>query len=217
MKITPLLDTGVTKAVFREMLEGRPGPFVRDVYDVLDELNARKPREMSVRLACKLSCFACCMQLASCHNCEWDLIEEFLLNRAGKWQRQERRQLRRQLEKATRDYARMYPVGTVLPPPDRLLKDWFRKPCPFLLDKKCAVYPVRPLVCRIVTSIVKCSSPVGGGSRQLRFDYENEAVILVQNHAARGGVAPTTPLHGHIEHLLLEHPEVLKGGSGPPT
>ena len=212
MKLAPPMITDVTREAFRRMLEDRAGPLVRDVYDVLDELNERVPREMGVRLACKLGCAACCMQLASCHNSEWALIEEFLLNEARKMPRQQRRQLRRQLEKAARNYAGMYPVGTILPPPDRLLKDWFGKPCPFLLDKKCAVYPVRPLVCRIVTSTTRCSSPVGGGSRQSRFDYENEAVILVQNHVARGGIAPITPLHGHIEYLLSEHPEVLKGG-----
>lgn len=34
-------------------------------------------------------------------------------------------------------------------------------PCPFLLDNKCMVYPVRPFACRSFTSKVRCSSSKG--------------------------------------------------------
>jgi Fe-S-cluster containining protein len=206
------MDTGVTEVVFRKMLAGRPGPFVKDVYDVLDELGKRVPRQVGVHLACGSGCFQCCLQLASCHNAEWALIEEYLLEKAPKLPRRERRELRRQLEKAVREYAALYPKGTNLPPPGQLLIDWLGKPCPFLLEKRCSIYSVRPLLCRIVTSKVKCAKPVGGGSRQLRFDYENVAVILVQRHAVRDRVATTTPLHGHIEGFLETHPDFLIGG-----
>jgi len=217
MVITPPMVTGVTREPFRLMLEGRDGPLVRKVYDVLDELNARVPREMGVKLACKQGCTACCMQLASCHIREWDLVEEFLLNKATRMPRLDRRQLRRQLEKAAADYAGKYPVGTLLPPPPDLLADWLGKPCPLLLNKRCAVYPVRPLVCRVVTSTVACTSPIRGGSRQQRFDYESAAVTTLLKHAESNGVIAITPLHAHIEHLLETHPEVLKGGPRPPT
>jgi len=103
--------------------------------------------------ACQKGCSACCHQIVDVFTWEEPRIFEYIhktLNRAIK------RKIGRNIEKwfnkfnsYTRDANRQSPLNF-----QDILKvqHIFREqriPCPFLIDSKCSIYEVRPMVCRV--------------------------------------------------------------------
>ena len=207
------IDTGIDRTEFRRLLDARPGPTILQLYALLDDLNNRNP--LTSKHACRFGCNSCCKQIVSCVNAEWDIIQQYLLSKKASTTlgRKGRRELRRQFDRAVHEYAKKYPVGTSLPPLLDILEAWVGVDCPFLLRGNCAIYPVRPLICRIVTSTSQCKDPVGGGSSQQRYDYEVEALHFLYSYQAmriRGRVVNPTFLQAHLESMIQRHPRLFK-------
>jgi Fe-S-cluster containining protein len=43
-----------------------------------------------------------------------------------------------------------------------VVNDWMGKPCPFLYEDHCMIFPARPIECRIFVSLKPCTSPKSG-------------------------------------------------------
>jgi len=171
---------------------------------VVDELNAKAPKRLGVKLACHSGCSACCNQLVCVTLLEWELIRDFLS------QADPNRGLRRALDLGVAEYVRFTDGGRRLPANQlQAVRGLLGRPCIFLVQNRCAVYAVRPLVCRTTSSTIRCRSLQQEGAAQMRFDYDMWANNLMMETAARAqGRMAVTPLP-HLVYILLKAQLIL--------
>ncbi len=107
---------------------------------------ARVAREYPQAVACRPGCDDCCHAL-------FDLspVESLALAAAfRRLPRQVRRRVGRRCRQAARDYDQVLAKALALEGEERLeLLSRARVACPLLLDGRCALYPQRPITCRL--------------------------------------------------------------------
>lgn len=142
-------------------------PIVRAIQLMTDELFDRQLNADGTRLACQKSCSFCCYQLVSVTQSEWEIIADFLSKRGSVWLKA----LRKRTSKLSNQWRKYLASDLVTTDPLKLHDQWLNKPCVFLTrDGSCGIYEVRPVICRIVTSTIKCIS--GQRNDQVRWRYE---------------------------------------------
>lgn len=109
-------------------------------------------RMASVPSICDAGCDACCYQMVAVHTWEEELIGGYITNTMhAKVRAQVRRQLVawwHNLKQILRPVSRNNPLTPLEMQAlaYRMIAD--RVMCPFLVDHKCSIYPVRPAMCR---------------------------------------------------------------------
>ena len=179
----------------------------------LDKLMSEVPK------ACKEGCDACCYQMVSVHTWEEDRIVSFI---QGSMHAQTKAIVRKQfvewwryLKSVLRPATRMEPI-TLLEMQNLQLHMIQRSVmCPFLVDRKCSIYPVRPAMCRahvVPNDPERCESERGrigvpqGGVHMLAVFGPESAILPVDKYphsmkplafattTALGYPAPSTPM-----------------------
>lgn len=125
-------------------------------------------RMSEVPSVCSRGCDACCYQMVSVHTWEEEVISDFIestMHAAVK------KQVRKQLVDWWHDFrSRIRPVSKADPLTLMEFKNLTlqmiqdRVMCPFLVDKKCSIYPVRPAMCRayvVSSDPARCSTELG--------------------------------------------------------
>ena len=171
----------------------RHSSYVATVYTALD--NCLKT-ELNIHLACTKGCAVCCHQMISCTKPEMDEIVSFIT----RMDKKPRRALKRKLENFARDwedYRSQQPrQDSFLHDPFKFVEDWMGKPCPFLgIDGSCAIYPVRIIDCRTMSSVKKCEDFETSEAKRLRFDCEKWANnLILEYQEVRFGYQAVVPL-----------------------
>jgi Fe-S-cluster containining protein len=134
----------------------------RKAHEDLDNRMAQIPK------VCSQGCDACCYQMVSVHTWEEDVIGEYIENTMHATVK---KQVRSQLVDWWRDFrSRIRQVSRADPLTLNEFKNLSlqmiqdRVMCPFLVNKQCSIYPVRPAMCRsyVVTSDpARCSTELG--------------------------------------------------------
>lgn len=118
---------------------------VQDLYDKAD----LEVKSISKSILCKSGCSYCCHQEVMIQAAEGPIIESNILKFDSKLKNEISQNFRKWFTVENR---------SMLP---------YKTPCPLLIDSKCSIYPVRPLVCRlhvIVDSVHLCEiSPARSG------------------------------------------------------
>lgn len=178
----------------------------RAIQLVADRLRTLEESSGAV-LACSRGCSRCCYQMVSVMPGEWKEITKHLVHTPGllKTLRSSARELILQF----RDYLKesflraRHPVA--------LAQDWDGEPCVFLNveDGSCRVYPVRPIVCRVITGTVPCSSLMQ--TRRWRWKWEEwlDRMTNYEEMRLAGGDDPrklgATPLPVLLDLLIKRH------------
>jgi len=114
-----------------------------------DDLDKRME---SIPKACASGCDACCYQMVSVHTWEEELIAKYIENSMhAKTKAQVRKQLIdwwRYLKSFLRPVTRDNPLTLMEVKNIQHRMVWERVMCPFLVERKCSIYPVRPAICR---------------------------------------------------------------------
>ena len=109
-------------------------------------------RMSEVPKACQAGCDACCHQMVSVHTWEEELIGSYIeTSLHAKTKAQVRKQMLewwRYLKSALRPSTRDNPISLQEVQQLSLHMIQQRIMCPFLVDKKCSIYSVRPAMCR---------------------------------------------------------------------
>ena len=135
---------------------------VKKAHADLDQRMAAIPK------VCTKGCDACCYQMVSVHTWEEELINSYI---ESSMHASVKKQVRAQLMEWWRDFrSHLRPVSkadplTLMEVQMLTLNMIQRKVmCPFLVNKECAIYPVRPAMCRahVVTSDPqRCETELG--------------------------------------------------------
>lgn len=113
--------------------------------EVVDNLFKEADKEIQslpLPIICQSGCSYCCHQEVMIHAGEGPIIEKYILNKLNK---NEKKEIFNNFKAWYTDENR-----SKLP---------YNFPCPLLIDSKCSIYPVRPLVCRmhvVVDSVALC-------------------------------------------------------------
>lgn len=109
-------------------------------------------RMAEIPKVCQAGCDACCYQMVSVHTWEENLIVDYIkTSMHAKTKAQVRKQLLewwRYLKSILRHSTRDNPISFSEVRQLELHMIQQRVMCPFLVDKKCSIYPVRPAMCR---------------------------------------------------------------------
>ncbi|MBM3267568.1 MAG: YkgJ family cysteine cluster protein [Candidatus Sericytochromatia bacterium] len=136
--------------------------------------------------SCRPGCDACCHQLVMSTQAEADATAKFVAGlpaaesgelkaRLAAWADRTRSWRRRLQDGADGDVEALV---------ETLAAEYWaeRVPCPFLVDRRCAVYPARPLACRhhfAVSDPAECER--GDAERILRIEALDDAFFLAQD------------------------------------
>ncbi len=152
------------------------------------DLDARMATVPSV---CSAGCDACCYQMVSVHTWEEELIGDYI---EGTMHANTRAQVRRQLvdwwrhlKSILRPVSRDNPLTMAEMHDLALYMIANRVMCPFLVDHRCSIYPVRPAICRVH---VVSSEPALCATRPGR---EGERIGAAHMLAAFGAESPHMP------------------------
>lgn len=171
----------------------------------LDDLMSKIPN------VCKSGCSACCYQMVSVHTWEEELIGSYINQSMHvKTRNQVRKQLInwwKYLKSIVRHATRENPITQQeqMQLSIRMIVD--KVMCPFLVDNKCSIYPVRPAMCRahVVTEAPeRCVTDLGREG-----DVRGRANML----ATFGPEAPHLPLDNYphaMKPLSFAMTEALK-------
>jgi Fe-S-cluster containining protein len=125
-------------------------------------------RMSEIPKACQAGCDACCYQMVSVHTWEEGLIGDYVENSMhAKTKTQVRKQLIdwwRHLKAVLRPSTRDNPISLAEFQQLTFHMIHQRVMCPFLVDKKCSIYPVRPAMCRahvVSDEPDRCTSELG--------------------------------------------------------
>lgn len=143
-------------------------PFLLALYQTIDELTAKARTNENPPLACCAGCDYCCHQVVTCTLMEWRVIREHLLS-------DPRSVAIARLRERAAQWRRLYAeFGGNLPTnPGEIPGILGKQACVFLDDTgKCAVYPVRPLACRVHVSAVRCDEHEGRRAQNFRYLWE---------------------------------------------
>ncbi|MBI4053779.1 MAG: YkgJ family cysteine cluster protein [Candidatus Doudnabacteria bacterium] len=165
---------------------------VKAAYLVCDLLTERALARDGVQLACGKGCSFCCHQMVTCTKGEWEEIHSYLLSR-GMLRKQKLRFLR---AKAVWLAYFACNQAALEQDPFRIIQDHLNAPCVFLNgDGSCAVYPVRPIDCRTMTSTVRCTQWEGQeGASRCRYPWMAWATNLITLNGQPSGKVSVTPL-----------------------
>ena len=202
-----MLPSGLTEDEFRARVREVNDTTIGAIYKVLDELDAVVPKRLKVpKLACRPGCSICCNELVCVTLPEWGLIQDLLSEMDPDLA------LRRALDRGVEEFLRATDGGRRLTSDQRRFSRLFSgKPCIFLVQNRCAVYPARPLVCRTTFSTTRCRSLKQKGAGQMRFDYDVWANNLAMMSAARVQRAMAViPIPHLVQQLLQAQPNLLR-------
>ncbi|MDH3359738.1 MAG: hypothetical protein OEL55_02615 [Desulfobulbaceae bacterium] len=109
-------------------------------------------------LACGKGCCSCCTQSVTITGLEGQQIIAFLEKEARLGELDTiltaRHSGSHQPPLTTNEFAKYCLQG--IAPEEPISEDWDFSPCPFLRDKSCTIYPVRPFGCRAFISTIPC-------------------------------------------------------------
>ena len=139
---------------------------VQAVFNIGDDL--LKKYLQSNEITCHRGCSHCCKQLICCTTVEFENILSYL----NKLIRNTRRTIVKKMAKEATKFASWYGRTCLDIPEDshKLISEpirayYYGKPCIFLKNNACSIYPVRPIICR--TTKVRgdfCGKPVPLGT-----------------------------------------------------
>ena len=174
----------------RQLMEKEGLTFIHAIYQLVDQLSAQALQEQGIQLACHKGCCFCCHQLITCTPMEWRAIRVYfptLSFRPKYW-------LRRRLPGLQREWLEYHQQKgkPAVQNPIEVHDHWLGKPCPFLNHwGECDIYPVRPIVCRGMSSTIKCSQWQGQpGVRYMVFGWERWANNLILDNTFPKAVTP---------------------------
>lgn len=117
---------------------------------------------------CQPGCDACCYQMVSVHSWEEELIGSYIQSsmHADTKSRVRKQMVEwwRYLKSVLRPATQANPISLYEQKWLRMLMIQERVMCPFLVDRKCSIYPVRPAMCRshvVVDNPDRCATELG--------------------------------------------------------
>lgn len=160
-------------ALARSIAQEKGISLVMAVYDLMDRLDAMETvNPANPKLACCSGCSVCCYQGVSATKAEWLEIERYVIEHGilGRMRKHINSLLAKWDQYQTRNSAPR--IQSQLD----FAQDWIGKPCVFLntTTGQCAIYPVRPVVCRTYTSTIRCSVSNVDGIKK----YETSNVVV---------------------------------------
>ncbi|MFZ5775185.1 MAG: YkgJ family cysteine cluster protein [Thermodesulfobacteriota bacterium] len=140
------------------MTPGAKGELTNQLLESLEAIHHRWLMRQGQAWACREGCASCCTRSVTATALEARRILAFLAAQERPWQGAPAfsgpgNQTEQPL--TTNQLARLCLDGTEPPEPSQA--PWNLAPCPFLTDKHCAIYPVRPLMCRAFVSLTNCA------------------------------------------------------------
>ncbi|MEQ1599648.1 MAG: YkgJ family cysteine cluster protein [Methylophilaceae bacterium] len=153
-----MAETPITLKKLKPYISGQ----AKKAHSELDALMSEVPN------VCKSGCSACCYQMVSVHTWEEELIIDYIKSSMHvKTKAQVRKQLLawwRYLKSILRPSTRENPITQQEQKQLALTMIQNKVMCPFLVDSKCSIYPVRPAMCRahVVTDAPeRCATELG--------------------------------------------------------
>lgn len=187
------------KAVFLRILRpNKGGPdLVMAVFELADQLTADYLQAQPV--ACHEGCGGCCYQMVCCCTLEMSLIARYLKDLP----KTARRPLQVRIKREALKFGKAYGAGDSFAPKQsddlrlRLLHS--DRACIYLTQsQRCAIYPVRPIDCRVARSTVQCglqTSQQNVAKPRLFFDQIASDAIMDEERRVHGR-SQVTPLIG---------------------
>ena len=133
-----------------ERAAGQHTTFMGAVFQLLAEAQQAEQKPV----ACQKGCSACCRQLVTCFSPEFEEIVRHI----GNLPRDKKNRLLSQIRprvKLWKNYRKLH-GRQIVSNPFKPLNDWYGKPCIFLDNGSCGIYPARPMDCRTTHSTVRC-------------------------------------------------------------
>ena len=182
--------------------------FTKAVYKLLDELSAYNKDWRLSRYPCQRGCSYCCHPVVNCTRSEIEAIYKYLESLKRDIRRPIKLQVRQDLSWFLEYYEwqkKKYPEiqradknREINPAFIELVKKNDHGQCPFLtkmysVKNNCAVYPMRPLTCRLTKSNRGCSKNYRNYRDTPGFMYEYIAAdLLTEESQKRGNGGPVT-------------------------
>lgn len=187
--------------------------FVRVIFKTADRLTAEWLKEN--KIACQAGCSECCLQMVSCTYAEAELIKQHLailpkkqrqavIKRVNQeaiylhwlFRQMESLERKQNLFKGSASSASVNVGLRVYAEHRRQLR-----PCPYLgLDKKCCIYPVRSVDCRIAKTRIRCGRKKEGDTEkpeEIKLFFDQVAINLIMDEQRRiTGRSEVIPLAG---------------------
>lgn len=144
-------------------------------------------------ITCHRGCSHCCKQLICCTTIEMETIMSYI----NSFPRQRRRDIMKKMIKEATKFAIWYGRTCLDIPEDHhkmisepIRTNYFGKPCIFLKNNACSIYPVRPIICR--TTKVKgdfCGKHVPLGysreSKPIKLAYDQILTEIIKTEEIR--------------------------------
>jgi Fe-S-cluster containining protein len=196
------MSLGMTQEAFTRAVEERAkqNSFLIALYQTLGEYQMFEHRQGPNQPACCKFCSLCCHQMVCVFSIEMIEIHRYIMQQASPARSQFRERIREGVRK-WQVYLHEHRFSPAkIQDPLQLAEGWSGEPCPLLReDDSCGIYEARPLVCRIVTSQVRCTElahPKGGEHFvQMKYDCERWANDLLMEEMWRQGLQGVTPIH----------------------
>ena len=174
-------------------------PFLRALYDTLDEYQSVEHQQAQAQPACHKGCDMCCHQTLALYVEEMEFIREHLRQMASPVKRRFRERIRQTAREWLAYAKRLSFASHRLRDPLQLCDEWLGKRCPFLEDDgSCGVHEVRPIQCRTTTSPTVCADLVqlgdGKHSVQMRYQCERWANDMLANYFADQDIPGPSPM-----------------------
>ncbi|OGY45334.1 MAG: hypothetical protein A2729_00660 [Candidatus Buchananbacteria bacterium RIFCSPHIGHO2_01_FULL_39_14] len=172
--------------------------FIASVYKALSEVVEAQSQSQPQCFACHKGCSACCHQLVTSTEAEFDEIITYILSLP----RRQRDTILNRARKRAAEYQQWLEqhqlTGTVITSAEKIIwanEYWDGKPCAFLDESgNCRVYPARPIDCRTYHSTSVCQNPTWSDVKRFVWPAETWAnnLILEQGSKAQKffGVVP---------------------------
>ncbi len=177
-------------------------PFIIAVYETYEEFRQEEITKGNIQLACKAGCSVCCHQLVTCTEQEMETVVGYIEKTYAKRYIEI---LKERRKNTFRKWERYYAEKIMKDPsqysdPQKVHKDWLGyAPCVFLNKKgSCDIYAVRPISCRILSSLKKCQNIKDNESKILRFKSD-----LWANQMLTKPFVPVVPL---VHWILVKYP-----------
>ena len=186
--------------------------FVRTVLKTVDRLTAEWLKEN--KIACQAGCSWCCLQMVSCAYAEAELIKQHLVALPNK-------QRQAVIKRVNQEAIYLHGLFRLVEELERrknlfigftasasanvglsVYAEYRRqlRPCPYLgLDKKCIIYPARPVDCRIAKTKFRCGPGKESSEEkpeEVRLFLDQVAVNLIMDEQRRTGRSEVIPLAG---------------------
>ncbi len=188
---------------------------VKDIYETVDRLTREWLKEN--KIACQSGCSVCCSQMVSCTYMEAEVIKQHLMSLPKKQRKavikrvnqdaiylhelfRQTKNLQRKVNRLTGSLSHTdMDVGlNVYSEHNRQLR-----PCPYLgSEKKCDIYPARPIDCRVAKTKVRCGfhkaeKDIARRPREITLMFDQVAINLIMDEQRRiADNSEVTPLAG---------------------